>query len=53
MSEEAAASAIADNDNPFAGLGEDKEDKIKTLGTDLNFLRTNYSDQDDADIAIH
>ena len=40
---EAAASAIADDYNPFAGLEED-EDAVKTLATDLNFLRTNYND---------
>ena len=39
----AAASANADDDNPFAGLEED-EDAVKTLATDLNFLRTNYID---------
>ena len=38
ISEEAAASAIADDGNPFAGLEEDDEDAMKTLETDLQFL---------------
>ena len=50
ISEEAAASAIADNDNPFAGLEEDDEDIIKTLATDLQFLKTNFESQVDGDL---
>ena len=44
--EVAAASAIADKDK------EDKEDAVKTLTTDLNFLRANYSEQVDTNFAI-
>ena len=39
--EEAAASASADDGNPFAGL-EDDEDVIHILETDLQFLKTNF-----------
>ena len=35
ISEEAAASAIADDDNPFAGFEEGDEDAVKTSETDL------------------
>ena len=44
--EVAAASAIANKDK------EDKEDAVKTLTTDLNFLRANYSEQVDTNFAI-
>ena len=52
ISEEAATSAIADNDNPFAGLEEDNEDAIKTLETDLQFLETNFETQADGDLTF-
>ena len=51
VSVEAASSAIADDDSPFIGLEEDEKDVVKTLATNLNFLRTNYSDQVDTDLA--
>ena len=51
VSVEAESSAIADDDNPFIGLEEDEKDVVKTLATNLNFLRTNYSDQVDTDLA--
>ena len=38
--------------NPFAELKEDQEEAIKTLATDLNSLRTNYTDQVDIDVVI-
>lgn len=51
VSKQAAASAIADGGNPYVGLEEDKENEVKTLAIDLNFLRTNCSDQVDTDLA--
>ena len=51
VSKQAAASAIADGGNPYVGLEEDKENVVKTLAIDLNFLRTNCSDQVDTDLA--
>ena len=38
--------------NPFAELKEDQEDAVKTLVTDLNFLRTNFCEQVDIDLVI-
>ena len=52
VSEEVAASAIADDDNPFARLEEYEEDAVNTLATDLNFLTTNCSDKVDTDLSI-
>ena len=52
ITEEAAASAIADDENPFAGLEEYDEDAIKTLETDLQFLKTNFESQVDGDLTI-
>ena len=52
VSEEAAASAITDDDNPFAELEEDEEEPVKTLAANLNLLRTNYSDQVNTDFAV-
>ena len=52
ISEEAAANAIANDDNPFTGLEEDDEDAIKTLETDLHFLKTNLESQVDGDLKI-
>ena len=37
VSQEAATSAIADDDNPFVRLEEDQKDAAKTLATKLNF----------------
>ena len=51
VSKEAAASVITDSSNLFAGLEEDKENVVKTLGIDLNFLRTNCSDQVETGLA--
>ena len=52
VSEEAAASAITDDDNPFAELEEDEEDPVKALAANLNLLRTNYSDQVNTDFTV-
>ena len=52
VSEEAAASAIADGGNPFAGLEEDEEDLVKNLPTNLDSFRMNYSDQVDTYLVI-
>ena len=52
VSEEAAASVIADGGNPFAGLEEDEEDLVKNLATNLDSFRMNYSDQVDTYLVI-
>ena len=46
------ASAIPDNDNPFAGLEEDNEDVMKTLEIDLQFLKSKFESQVDGDLKI-
>ena len=52
MSVETAVSAIADDDDVLTGLVEDEKDAVKTLATDFNFLRINYSNQVDTDLAM-
>lgn len=52
MSVETAVSAIADDDDLLTGLVEDEKDMVKTSATDLNFLRINYSNQVDTDLAM-
>ena len=49
---ETAVSAIADDDDVLTGLVEDEKDTVKTLATDFNFLRINYSNQVDTDLAM-
>lgn len=46
------ASAIPDDDNPFAGLEKDNEDVMKTLETDLQFLKSKFESQVDGDLKI-
>lgn len=46
------ASAIPDDDNPFAGLEKDNEDVMKTLETDLQFLKSKFESQVDGDVKI-
>ena len=46
------ASAIPDDDNPFAGLEKDNEDLMKTLETDLQFLKSKFESQVDGDLKI-
>ena len=45
-------SAIPDDDNPFAGLEKDNEDVMKTLETDLQFLKSKFESQVDGDLKI-
>ena len=49
---ETAVSAIADDDDLLTGLVEDEKDMVKTSATDLNFLRINYGNQVDTDLAM-
>ena len=51
ISEEAAASAIADN-HDLLDLEEDDEDAVKTSETDLQFLKTNFERQVDGYLTI-
>ena len=46
------ASAIPDDDNPFAGSEKDNEDVMKTLETDLQFLKSKFESQVDGDLKI-
>lgn len=46
------ASAIPDDDNPFAGLEKDNEDVMKTLETDVQFLKSKFESQVDGDLKI-
>ena len=46
------ASAIPGDDNPFAGLEKDNEDVMKTLETDLQFLKSKFESQVDGDLKI-
>lgn len=46
------ASAIPDDGNPFAGLEKDNEDVMKTLETDLQFLKSKFESQVDGDLKI-
>ena len=50
ISEEAAANAIADEKNYFAGWEEDDEYAIKTLEIGLQFLKTTFELQVDEDL---
>lgn len=50
ISEEAAANAIVDEKNSFAGWEEDVEYAIKTLEIGLQFLKTTFELQVDEDL---
>ena len=50
ISEEAAESALNDEDDPCAGLEE--EDSLKTLESDLVYLKEKFGEQIDTDITL-